>query len=288
MELMLKGAKVFQLWHGIPLKSIGFPEAESAVNMTPEKAEFIRRSYSGYDAVLSTSAYATEHAFSLAFRAGAFPELGYPRNDILTRPPLKHEMINVDAPLYAEIKEWRKRGGKVVFYMPTFRDNPEHMGGMHPPLPADLNNRCAEQDILFVCKLHPYQEAKSMVLGSHVRICSSTSDPYPLLAMSDALVTDYSSIYFDYLHTKRPIVFYQHDLEQYTTSCREFMLHGEQFYPGELVVEARDLLSAIERALNGPDTYAEARAALARQCFTHQDAQAGPRVARYIMNELAG
>lgn len=61
---LLEIAKVIQLWHGIPLKAIGFPEIRSSVNMTPEKAEKLTKAYSGYEAVVSTSPYFTEHAFA--------------------------------------------------------------------------------------------------------------------------------------------------------------------------------------------------------------------------------
>ena len=273
-----RGAFLVQLWHGIPLKAIGFPEIESSVNMNPDKARELTEAYSGYDAVLSTSPFFTKTAFARAFRAGAFWELGYPRNDALQRPPDKLDMINVDARLYGELNRARKNGARVVFYMPTFRD----LGGnavSHGALDLhQLSAHAEEHDIHFVCKFHPYEDIHAGSTKPHLHFCSPQSDPYPILRLADLLITDYSSIYFDFLLTGKPLLFFPYDLENYVTRNRELLYDYEAFTPGPKVRDTPSLFAAMEALLAGRDEHAAARAKLTELAFSHRDAGAGARV----------
>lgn len=288
VHAVLEGARSFQLWHGIPLKSIGFPEIESKVNMTPEKAEYLRQNYSGYDAVLSTSPFFTEHAFARAFEAKDFPELGYPRNDAMLRPPDKHDMLNVDAKLYGDLRQMRKEGWRVVFYMPTFRDQGGDPFSDKALTPDYVLQAAARHKIVFVCKFHPYVQFRASSNSPLARICESGTDAYPLLRLADALVTDYSSIYFDYLLLRRPIVFFQYDHEAYVTRNRELMLNMDEVTPGPRVTRQEELFEVLGRALDGEDEYASAREALLEKSFTHHDAGAGRRVNQYILESFMG
>ncbi|WP_243310620.1 CDP-glycerol glycerophosphotransferase family protein [Fundidesulfovibrio agrisoli] len=285
------GAFLVQLWHGIPLKAIGFPEIESSVNMNPDKARELTEAYSGYNAVLSTSPFFTRTAFARAFRADAFWELGYPRNDALLRAPDKLDMINVDAALYSELKRAKKNGARVAFYMPTFRD----VGGNAVSDGAlDLRKLSAfaqERNIILVCKFHPYEDIKAGSNVPSLRFCDSKSDPYPLLRLADLLITDYSSIYFDFLLTGKPLLFFPYDLENYVARNRELLYNYEAFTPGPKVRDTPSLLAAMEALLSGQDAHAAERAKLAEVAFSHRDAEAGARLCEALTDlsrELAG
>lgn len=286
VHLLLSEARVMQLWHGIPLKSIGFPEAESAVNMTPEKAASLKENYSGYDAVLSTSPYFTEHAFARAFRADDFPELGYPRNDIMLRAPDKFDMINVDTKLYGLMRNHRKNGGRVAFYMPTFRDNGGDPFSVKALSPARLQQFGEEHNVLFISKFHPYLESRIKSNLPNLHICPSSTDAYPLLHMADALVTDYSSVYFDYLLLDRPIVYFQYDHQEYTSINRELMLDMDTVTPGPRVADEEALYKTLAAVLSGDDQHKEERRALLDKSFTHHDSKAGVRVNEYILQQF--
>lgn len=286
VHALLQEARTFQLWHGIPLKAIGFPEIESSVNMTAEKAEYLRANYSGYDAVLSTSPHFTKHAFARAFGASDFPELGYPRNDGMLRPPDKYDMLNVDAELYGELRQRRKDGWRVVFYMPTFRDtggDPFTDGALTPNRLVDFADK---NKVVFVCKFHPYVQARISSNAGAVRVCASHTDPYPLLRLADALVTDYSSIYFDYLLLRRPIVFFQYDHEAYVTRNRELMLDMDAVTPGSKAADEDALYRVLAQVLDEGDPYAWERDELLRLSFAHQDAGSGRRVNEYVLQQF--
>ncbi len=278
---LLHRAKVFQLWHGIPLKKIGRSEIESPVNMDAEKAAYLKTMYSNYDAVLSTSPAVTD-IFRDVFYAPpeAYAEAGFPRNDALLKAPKDADFINVDTDLYGKIRQHRKSGGKVLLHMPTFRDS-----GI-APLAAqniDPNNMVAfalEHNLLWVLKLHP-----SLILPKKeypgLVICKSTSDVYPILRESDILLTDYSSVYFDYLLCDRPIHFHIHDLEEYTSRSREFMLDFEKWRPGQASRNEGELFDALRRSLAGEDPFAAARRKMRDALFSDQDAGSSSRVCRH-------
>ena len=283
---LLHRAKVFQLWHGIPLKKIGRSEIESPVNMDAEKAEYLKTMYSHYDAVLSTSPAVTD-IFRDVFYAPpeAYAEAGFPRNDALLKAPKDADFINVDTDLYGKIRRHRKNGGKVLLHMPTFRDS-----GV-APLAAqniDPNNMVAfalEHNLLWVLKLHPALILPKKEYPGLV-ICKSTSDVYPILRESDLLLTDYSSVYFDYLLCDRPIHFHIHDLEEYTSRSREFMLDFEKWRPGPASRNEGELFEALRRSLAGEDPFAAARKEMRDALFSAQDAGSSARVCRHVENLL--
>lgn len=281
---ILSEAVSIQLWHGIPLKAIGFPEIKSTVNMNPAKAEHLTFAYSGYNTVVSTSPYFTEHAFGKAFKANEFVESGYPRNDVLLRRPGKYDMINADSELYMEMVKFRKSGGKVIFFMPTFRDTG---GGPFEDGAIDLGRLsrfCQQNGILFVCKFHPYLSIGSVEMPPNIVLMDPKSDAYPLLNLCDALLTDYSSIYFDFLLLDRPIIFYAYDLEDYISKNRELLFDFEEMTPGKTVTNENDLYSAFETiVVKKEDTYSEKRRRLKELSFTHCDGKSSERLAKHIM-----
>ena len=280
-------AKRVQLWHGIPLKKIGFPEIESAVNMNDEvKKTRLQIGYANYDVVASTSPWVTEELFSKVFKAGSFVDYGYPRNDILLRQPGKHDLLNVDTACYSQIKRHKKKGGKVVVYMPTFRDNGADFtdsAGRGVISPAPLAQFIEENDVLFLLKLHPYVNDKNLRgLPPGLMHYPSHLDIYPLLAMADVLVTDYSSVYFDFLLLDKPIVFFAYDLARYISKDRELFFPFDDMTPGPKAATQTQLLEHLSAAFVGDDPFRAERTALRDRLFSHQDADAAHRLCAHI------
>ncbi|WP_031480963.1 CDP-glycerol glycerophosphotransferase family protein [Maridesulfovibrio frigidus] len=282
---LLSSAKTVQLWHGIPLKAIGFPEINSTVNMTPEKAEHLSFAYSGYDAVVSTSPFFTEKAFGQAFKAKEFIESGYPRNDIFKRRPTKLDMINTDRDLYGELVKFRKMGGKVIFFMPTFRDTG---GGPFEDGAIDMmrmSEFCKKNNLMFVCKFHPYLTLGNVTLPDNIRLVDSKSDAYPLLPLCDLLLTDYSSVYFDFLLVDNPMVFYPYDYEQYISKNRELLFDYDSMTPGKKVMTEAELYTAFEDImLKNIDDFVDVRQKLRDLSFSNADGKAAKRLGEHIVS----
>jgi CDP-glycerol glycerophosphotransferase len=104
-------------------------------------------------------------------------------------------------------------------------------------------------------------------------------DPAPLLKKADLLVTDYSSIYFDFLLLDRPIIFFPYDLERYFSRDRQFLFSYDELTPGAKVITETALYEKIVEELEHPND--EARAArldLRDKSFQFIDAQASTRL----------
>jgi CDP-glycerol glycerophosphotransferase len=288
------GAKKMQLWHGIPLKKIGFPETESAVNMTPQKAESLRNGYSGADIVASTSPWVTQELFSKVFKASTFMEHGYPRNDILLRPPDKFDFLNVDVKSYAAVKRHKDNGGRVVVYMPTFRDTGLDFIGEDGACvldPEALAEYAGRHNTLFVLKLHPYvQDARLSGNVPGLMRYPSHQDIYPVLPLADALITDYSSVYFDFLLLGKPILFFPYDRDRYINQDRELFFSYESMTPGPTAATQGELLERLSELADpaADAAWAEQRQALRDRLFTHCDALASERICRHIRAVLRG
>lgn len=286
----LTGKRILQLWHGIPLKKIGFPEMESAVNMTSDKGRFLEANYSGMAAVPCTSPWMKEELFSRAFRAEDFPVLGFPCTDVLQRLPSKHDMLGADVALYAALARHRKGGGKVMVYMPTFRDtggNAIEDGALDP---TALDHFCRRNNILLVLKFHPLVPVEAIRQLDGLVVHASAQDIYPLLPLTDALITDYSSIYFDYLLVDKPLIFFPYDKEKYLTRDRELFFDYEAMTPGMHVRTMDALMAALLRVaaqdVGAADMRAEERRALRDKLFAQRDGRAAHRVCAYIKDTL--
>lgn len=285
---LLKDCKTLQLWHGVPLKKIGFPEIESGINMTPDKAAHLEFGYSGYDGVVSTSPWATRETFGKVFRAAAFHETGYPRNDVLLRVPgslTKIDMVNVDVQLYGTLKGLRKQGRRTIFFMPTFRDTGGDPFSDKALDLAAMSRFAAENNAEWVLKFHPYLTVTVPPGIPHVHGCQAQSDPYPLLAQCDVLCTDYSSIYIDYMLLDRPLVFFPYDFDKYVSQDRELFFDFHAFAPGPDCRDQESLFRALADALAGDDPRREDRNALCDTLFTHRDDKACERLRLILESE---
>jgi CDP-glycerol glycerophosphotransferase len=112
----------------------------------------------------------------------------------------------------------------------------------------------------------------------NILVVDSQTDPYPLLQLSDSLITDYSSIYFDFLLTKKPIIFFPYDYEEYLVESRELYFDYEKYTPGVKVKSMKDL----EVALLAEDRYEKERLALKNIVFDDSTCFASERLYKEI------
>jgi len=190
----------------------------------------------------------------------------YPRNDILIDynclkdVTLDGELSNV---LERLEEEKRKNNGKVICYMPTWRKNP---GKRYFYCIYDENELIELDKFLnsvnstLVIKAHPLINNISDLFKKCKRIISLSPfiDAYPVLAKSDILITDYSSIYHDYLWKNKPIIFYPYDKDYYAKD-RRFIYNYDEITPGPKVNSFTELKSELQMALDGIDEYETAR-----------------------------
>ena len=192
-------------------------------------------------------------------------ETGYPRNDALftfDQAKVNSILRELDIP----------RGKKLILYAPTFRDNKHsEVSGYENATGIDFE-KLQEQigdEYLILFRAH-YFVAKNMDftrLKDFVIDVSDYEDVNDLYIISDMLITDYSSVFFDYANLKRPIIFYMYDYEDYKANARDFYL-DEKELPGPITKTQDELAKAIKDTIMFiPD----ARYSMFNQKFNHLD-----------------
>ncbi len=298
-----RGAIRVNLWHGIPLKKLG-DEVEipghpiyKRRHGTPLEKLFWRMRTpwldSRDDLVVGTSRY-TSRLFSKVFviPEGNVPVTGYPRNDVLTQKD--YEPTIWESSLFHDIESQKKLGRRVVVYMPTYRDQTYEKR----PLPMNweiLDTFLQHHNTLLVLKLHMADKVALPLLDSlrNVMQVPDELDVYPLLRLADILITDYSSVYFDFLLLNRPIIFYAHDLEDYLLKHRSMFFNYETITPGPKVKSFEELTAVLGAILKDSNAYfsswSHKRDEIQRRFHGHLDANSCERVwkevyTRYVLN----
>ena len=241
-----KGQVYLQTWHGTPLKrlvhdQIAF-DAPSANNFEEYCALFAKDS-NRWDYLFSSCAYASEK-FKSAFRSGAkILEIGYPRNHKL------YHYSNED------ILRLKKRLGispekQVILYAPTYRDNQNIGAGnyfFNDELDYELLNKDLDDTVILV-RYHYMVNQREHLEHENVIGVSSYQDINDLFLVSDILVTDYSSVFFDYSILKRPFFFFTPDFEEYENELRGFYLDMNKDLPVSPARTTKELIQQIKHA----------------------------------------
>ena len=270
LNLLLSRQEKIQMWHGVPLKRLN-----RLFGIT-------------YDWMISTSDYVNESSLKDVIDAKNYINLGYPRNDLLLKDHNERDLVLCDRKLYDRAKNaFTNEKEKIIVYMPTHRESATSIGKAPSTLmPLDfesLNTFCSENNFWMVVKLHPFvmqfQSDFSPPEGySNVYFHSAQGDIYPLLKYTDLLITDYSSIYFDFLLLDRPIVFFDYDFDEYSSNMGGFVYDYEENAPGLKVKTQKDLQDAVELSLNENQMFSEERKQALDRFHTHQDEHSSKRI----------
>ena len=290
------GSRLIQLWHGVPLKEIELPLHQRRLQrlsflyrLVLQAQKKIIGRYPDYYAIVSTSKFFTQKVFSSAFRARHFVEYGYPRNDAILKAqgdsrrnsPL---WINCDLQALQMIDNARSNNLRIILYAPTFRSNLSSPFSDNILSLQALNNFAEDHKILLVMKLHPLMAKQFHTDNlSHIVHYAPECDIYPALSLIDCLVTDYSSVYFDYLLLDRPIIFFPYDFDHYIADERKLLFDYIDMAPGQLCKTRIDLQSA----LSAPDTeyWATRRNEVRNKVFNHLDDKAGQRLYNFLRDK---
>lgn len=258
------GQRVLQTWHGTPLKRLALQRP----GFDPRRTLAVLRESRRWDHLLAQNPY-TAQIFrrGYAYRRPIWVE-GYPRNDIL---------VNGSG------VATRKRLGigedeRVLLYAPTWRDDRELMVDH---LDAEALARDTGAVVLVrghSRTLQPGTDAR----GARVIDVTSYPETSELLLVADTLITDYSSVMFDFSVTGKPIVFYVPDLEHYRGDLRGFYFDVEERAPGPVVQTQAALVDALAES---PDAYRD-RYALWKDVFNaRDDGRASERVVARILDQ---
>jgi CDP-glycerol glycerophosphotransferase len=239
-----------QTWHGTPLKTLFF-DTPRVRDLPPEEQDAWQEFLDRWDYVVVPNDYYAG-TFLRSSNTGAVPiRAGLPRNDVLVRG---NDSANIDR-LKRQLGLPTDR--RIVLYAPTYRPAPVAPEFRFPDL-TELAAGLGE-DHFVLLRQHYYRRAMKVPpsLSWFARDVSRLDEMSQLLLVSDVLVTDYSSVCFDYALLGRPMVFYVPDLEQYTHVAPCTYVELEQIAPGPLVRTTEEIVDAVRGTQTCADAYAK-------------------------------
>lgn len=243
-----KNTHYIQTWHGTPLKKLALDMDDVFMVGETDIAtykETFAKNVKTWDYLISQNPFSTE-TFRRAF---AFEqemlEIGYPRNDVLIRDNTEEK-----------IRQYKEKMGlpldkKIILYAPTWRDdefNGKDKYAFRPQISFEELQEKLSDDYVMIVKYHylimdaidwsPYE--------GFVYHFDQTGDIAELFLVSDYLITDYSSVMFDYSLLRRPMFFFAYDLEKYENVLRGFYFDFREEMPGPISLDTTQLIENIQ------------------------------------------
>ena len=235
--------KKLQIWHANgAIKTFGWKDYSIKYRTKGAKKRFATV-YDQFDHILSGSERMSE-IYEKAFSASQdrMMELGIPRTDIFFDNQHIHK---VKEQLYSKYSAFS--GKKIILYAPTFRDNEVETSSI--PLDITYLKEHLDTEFILVIKLHPSIK-NTINLKEFEGFVFDLSD-YPamndILFITDILITDYSSIPFEYSFLQKPMIFYPYDLEEYSQS-RGFWKPYDQLVPGPIAYNSVEIVNLIKES----------------------------------------
>ncbi|MFJ9822646.1 CDP-glycerol glycerophosphotransferase family protein [Streptomyces sp. NPDC101151] len=245
-----QGTRYLQTWHGQTLKTMGFDVPQLRMS-PPAVRQRHRDSVARWDMLLCPSTEFERTFVPANEYTGELLRSGYPRNDVLVR---WHEPEQLDRATQTREKLEIPENRKVLLYAPTFRDASRNSGR---PVRIDLERLVDEigDEWVLVVRAHYYDRFTIPPrLGHALRNGAGFADVNDLMLVSDALLTDYSSLMFDYANLGRPILLYTDDYEDYRRVERGTYYDLEEIAPGPILATTEELTAALR---NLPDIVEE-------------------------------
>ncbi|MBL4966664.1 bifunctional glycosyltransferase/CDP-glycerol:glycerophosphate glycerophosphotransferase [Bacillus halotolerans] len=232
-----------QTWHGTPLKRLVFDMKEIYSANPNYKKNFYIQSRR-WDYLIAPNKYSSEIFKSAFLFEKNMLETGYPRNDILYRDNQPKKINDIKAKIGIPLDK------KVILYAPTWRDDDFYAAGKYKfNLKLDLQKMKEKlgEDYVIALRMHYFiaDEIKTDGVEDFAFNLSKYDEIAELYLISDILITDYSSVFFDYANLKRPILFFAYDLEKYRDKLRGFYINIEEDVPGPVVKTSNDVINSI-------------------------------------------
>jgi CDP-glycerol glycerophosphotransferase len=265
--------RYLQTWHGTPYKFIGASEARHK-NATASRLAKIAAESTEWDAFVSPSPYMSALVPAEFSFDGAVLETGYPRNDRLASAgTADREAIREAFGLPAE--------AKVLLYAPTFRENQRHgwKAAMFDGLDLVRLLDLLGPEWRVLLRGHSFNARDDQADRSEGRLIDVTRHPdvNDLYLAADALVTDYSSVMFDFAVTGKPMAFFTPDIEQYV-AARGVYFDLAETVPGPLYEDVAHLADGLRDLDALAARYRDKYAAFCGRFAPWDDGKAAARV----------
>jgi CDP-glycerol glycerophosphotransferase (TagB/SpsB family) len=276
-----------QLWHGIPLKKIGKLELHNEGYFSSVIRYLNKSVFTHWICSSSIDRIATALCVGLPIERVVIT--GLPRNDYLIEQ--KSALPSDIAERYPYLKK------KIILYAPTFRDTKKVQFFPFSDLSfEDINNVLERNDAYLLIRGHwaddlyerhgkldykPLTEGSRIITANHEEF----EDVQELLPFVDILISDYSSIWIDFLLLDRPIIFVPYDLEEYCNE-RGLLYDYNSITPGPKILTNREFIEAIQTYIENPEKDSDKRICVKKIFHEYEDGLSYKRIYEIIKEKI--
>lgn len=262
-----------QTWHAAgAFKKFGLDIIE---DRSRDKEDWIIDSTHWNKLICSSDRVSDIYAAAFDVQKDIIVSTGLPRNDVLFDEKRVNQ-VRADFRIKYGIEK------KIVLYAPTFRDGERFNLNMQ----LDILKKQLNEEYNILIKLHP-NNSKELKISDEYRNFAYNFTEYnetqELLMVADILITDYSSIIFDYAILKRPMIFYAYDLDKYKNETRGFYYEYEEFVPGPIAYSTQEVISHIKNIEYDSKRYENKSYEFAKEFNYPFDGKATERVAKLLL-----
>lgn len=280
-----KGNVFLETWHGTPLKKLVFDMDEVTTASPLYKKQFYTQTRS-WDYLVAPNQF-SEDIFRHAFMYdGKMLETGYPRNDILYLKDKEKEDLTLEIKKELGIPVDKK----VILYAPTWRDDEFYDHAQYKfTLKLDMEKMQKEigDEYVLLLRTH-YFIVDFLDLTPYEGFAYNVSkynDIARLYLISDILITDYSSVFFDYANLRRPMLFFTYDLDKYQSVLRGFYMDVEEELPGPMLFDTDEILDAIRNLPEIEEKYKDKYSVFCEKYCGWEDGNATKKVVETVFKK---
>ncbi|WP_239256437.1 bifunctional glycosyltransferase/CDP-glycerol:glycerophosphate glycerophosphotransferase [Listeria ilorinensis] len=266
---------VVQSWHATgAFKKFGFSALGAGDSNTEE---FEQKAHSPYSEVLiSSKAIIPQYAEAFNKPEKAIIPIGVPRTDVFFDEDYKAYKREIYRKKYPVLRQ-----KKAILYAPTFRGGPDERKNYTVVMDLKAMKEALQDEYVLILKFHPMIKNISLNIDSDdpfIIMPDPTSDINDLMLFSDILITDYSSVIFEYSLMNRPMYFFSYDIDDYFDE-RGFYFDYKTMVPGDIFKVTNRLISAIRQEQYDYEKLAEFRQKFVASLDGHSTERF---IARYI------
>jgi len=276
-----------QIWHGNGMKTVGMlkPHVKGRGFLMSFAAKILGH-HPHYNLLIMNS------QMQVDTRAKGFDydELlinGQPRNDLFFKTESINFNMGIDSSVFSRCKDLKSDGKKIVIYSPTWREPENELQSLKEALDIHrLDSFAKKYGLIFIIKLHPKSVFQfSLNDTKNIIEYERDKDIYPMLGLTDIMITDYSSIYIDYLLLDRPVIFFPFDYKRYVTGERALQFDYEDVTPGKRCFNQEEIeIELQELIVKKKDRYKNQRKEMAEKFFKYIDGHSSERLWDYLKN----
>lgn len=264
--------KYLNTWHGTPLKTLGIDIKDSPYQRANTARNFLHATHMITPNRHTTDVLINRYGVN-GILNGKVAETGYPRIDLT---------LNISDDRKNELIDMMKLDSSkpIVLYAPTYR-------GLWNTPEIETNKLLSDLEALksdkfhLVFRGHYFAEQKIKELNLPIKLAPHSIDSCELLSIVDVLISDYSSIFYDFLPTERPIIHYVHDYDEYSET--RGMYFGIDELPGTICHTAKDVLDTLDTIMTNPHQQLGTNYRQAKDKFSlYEDGQSTKRTIEFF------